>query len=106
MIYFILLYLTVFVTSSFNLQIVSPLTDVVNNSQILDNFRYDRVGNITSFQTDAEWLTFWWGYEVNGSIVQADYLLAALIEDSDILDEIGRAVQQECRDRSRMPSSA
>src|SRR5436305_11677631 len=25
---------------------------------------------------------------------------------SDISDEIGRAVQQECRDRSRMPSSA
>src|SRR5947208_5431901 len=31
-----------------------------------------------------------------------DYLAAAFPE----LDEIGRAVQQECRDRSRMPSSA
>eukprot|EP00456_Euglypha_rotunda_P086139 TRINITY_DN87185_c0_g1_i1.p1 TRINITY_DN87185_c0_g1~~TRINITY_DN87185_c0_g1_i1.p1 ORF type:complete len:142 (+),score=18.96 TRINITY_DN87185_c0_g1_i1:61-426(+) len=27
-------------------------------------------------------------------------------EISNYLDEIGRAVQQECRDRSRMPSSA
>ena len=28
------------------------------------------------------------------------------VEKNGVLDEIGRAVQQECRDRSRMPSSA
>eukprot|EP00456_Euglypha_rotunda_P073019 TRINITY_DN66280_c0_g1_i4.p1 TRINITY_DN66280_c0_g1~~TRINITY_DN66280_c0_g1_i4.p1 ORF type:complete len:125 (-),score=20.51 TRINITY_DN66280_c0_g1_i4:10-354(-) len=27
-------------------------------------------------------------------------------DDSHLIEEIGRAVQQECRDRSRMPSSA
>eukprot|EP00456_Euglypha_rotunda_P054166 TRINITY_DN437_c0_g1_i15.p1 TRINITY_DN437_c0_g1~~TRINITY_DN437_c0_g1_i15.p1 ORF type:complete len:101 (-),score=18.00 TRINITY_DN437_c0_g1_i15:28-330(-) len=31
---------------------------------------------------------------------------AILIGDPDTKQEIGRAVQQECRDRSRMPSSA
>ncbi|VUX40535.1 Uncharacterised protein [Blautia luti] len=29
-----------------------------------------------------------------------------LPETEDIVKKIGRAVQQECRDRSRMPSSA
>ncbi len=30
----------------------------------------------------------------------------AIKESSNSIDEIGRAVQQECRDRYRMPSSA
>eukprot|EP00456_Euglypha_rotunda_P085872 TRINITY_DN86803_c0_g2_i1.p2 TRINITY_DN86803_c0_g2~~TRINITY_DN86803_c0_g2_i1.p2 ORF type:complete len:189 (-),score=34.09 TRINITY_DN86803_c0_g2_i1:10-576(-) len=37
---------------------------------------------------------------------QQTYLKQIAATVSDLLGEIGRAVQQECRDRSRMPSSA
>eukprot|EP00456_Euglypha_rotunda_P072092 TRINITY_DN65082_c0_g1_i2.p4 TRINITY_DN65082_c0_g1~~TRINITY_DN65082_c0_g1_i2.p4 ORF type:complete len:102 (+),score=35.69 TRINITY_DN65082_c0_g1_i2:157-462(+) len=44
---------------------------------------------------------------INFARVASPQTLAKLIESHEaILEQIGRAVQQECRDRSRMPSSA
>src|SRR5437763_3529479 len=44
----------------------------------------------------------------NNTVGMGDAGIKSAIQGSDVPnpDEIGRAVQQECRDRSRMPSSA
>eukprot|EP00456_Euglypha_rotunda_P020989 TRINITY_DN18169_c0_g1_i12.p1 TRINITY_DN18169_c0_g1~~TRINITY_DN18169_c0_g1_i12.p1 ORF type:complete len:120 (-),score=24.44 TRINITY_DN18169_c0_g1_i12:19-378(-) len=41
-----------------------------------------------------------------GANWSSDNTAVATVNDAGLVTEIGRAVQQECRDRSRMPSSA
>src|SRR5207245_3258860 len=46
----------------------------------------------------------WFRYESH--FVHGRDSLVDILKERGLLSEIGRAVQQECRDRSRMPSSA
>eukprot|EP00456_Euglypha_rotunda_P052797 TRINITY_DN42568_c0_g1_i2.p1 TRINITY_DN42568_c0_g1~~TRINITY_DN42568_c0_g1_i2.p1 ORF type:complete len:138 (-),score=15.27 TRINITY_DN42568_c0_g1_i2:11-391(-) len=75
------------------------LNQVTHVSQSLDGAGKDLTARAAGRLLDLAMHSF-------SNVLRSDTLNMSASQDQCLVKEIGRAVQQECRDRSRMPSSA
>eukprot|EP00456_Euglypha_rotunda_P028420 TRINITY_DN22500_c0_g1_i3.p1 TRINITY_DN22500_c0_g1~~TRINITY_DN22500_c0_g1_i3.p1 ORF type:complete len:104 (-),score=16.32 TRINITY_DN22500_c0_g1_i3:17-328(-) len=103
--------MTALLNGNLTITIVDTKDLVSNTAYCLVNLNGYFLGETFATKTPkkSETSSMWWNeshtFKLNGT--KADTKLKACVYDNGLWKhEIGRAVQQECRDRSRMPSSA